>query len=289
MYNPEININNQAQEIDENSIINEIMDLFGPDKLPLGHPKWKLIIDNIKDEEYEPEELVAILAEVKNAFAKLDKIDEDFFENNFDKSLSEKDIEIARKEIKKIVESIKNGEFENIGSGNSATVFLDEDYPNYCFKVLKNTAIDNPGVNTVKEEGEYLDTVSNLEVNGIRAPKPYYYHIDKKNDLAILVMETFDAVDLKDVLEGKAPLPDEFDFEKSYNDLEQYFIKLNNEKRINHNDAFIRNLMIDVNNACFRVIDFGKSTIREQEHDGISGDLRNIRKLKQSLKSILNI
>jgi len=277
-------------ESEEESLSREIMSYFKVDGLPTNNPKWKNIVKNIEDEEYSVSELVEILVKVKQTSAKLDKNEEDFFEDSFDSSLSQEDILRTKKEIKLIIEDIEQGGLTDIGQGNSAIVFLDENYPSYCFKTLNIAAIHDSSVNTVREEAAFLDKASELYLKGVRAPKPYYFITDKEKNVQILIMETLKAVNVEDIINNKESVPENFDFEKSYTALEQYIVLLNNEKKINHNDICARNIMIDLDNLCFLVIDFGKSQKRADRHahSAISADISNLRKFKETTQKYFN-
>ncbi len=264
----------------DEELVSEILSLLRSNNLPTDHPKWKTIIDAIEDEEYETNDLLKFLNEI-NAVAPSQGIKERFYGHS--KELNETQIMAQETEIRKLIDMIKSGSMLDLGDGNSANVYLDPNHQAVCLKILKGSAIDDPKINSVKEEADFLDRAKDICINGARSPRPYCYHIDKSNGLSILAMETFEGIRLDELIRQKIAIPNDFDFEEAFSGLEQYIDVLNKEKGIRHNDLYTRNIILDLDGRCFRIIDFGKSEFKKHVPDSISNDRVNLEKIKKAI------
>lgn len=224
---------------------------------------------------------------------------EDSFKHKISKNINQGEIEPEREKIKRMLlvamEEIRKGNHPNIGDGTSASVFASGKIPEHCFKLIRNFS-EYTNCNSIVEELSFLDEVGDLDVNGIRAPRPRVAF--ECEDIHILVMETLDAVNLEDVLLGKEKMPGNFNLEQSLDDLDKYFEILNKQYRIVHNDVYARNLMVDRKSGQFYVIDFGKAErIRVDTNNNLlynlkaqnSGDSKNLTGLRSTLKEKLKL
>jgi tRNA A-37 threonylcarbamoyl transferase component Bud32 len=161
--------------------------------------------------------------------------------------------EALRKEIYKKIEEIRlRG--NSIGLGKTAEVFVSEHDPDICYKII--FANSERFRNDVHKESEILNKafVPNSDVD---VPKPYYSIITEgEPSLEALVMERMHATSVKDILEKKLGLPDNFDFSSFYKELSDFFEKLH-AKKIFHRDAHWGNIMINDKTGQPCVIDFG--------------------------------
>ncbi len=282
LENPEktSSFNDEFVDMDNLDIQQEIEEILDHESghkfagmLPGKEQIWQnLLTESLKD-DVSREQLVINLNKVRQAIQEI-KSKERFFDENF----SQKDIEIAKNYIKNIIEKIKNGEMNEIGKGNSAVVFTHPDFSDFCFKIIKGNLINDPSINNVEKEAEYLDRFSKVQVGNSRTPKPYYLLMDNEQGLHYLVMETMKAFSLDQFKEKGMKLPDNFDLDKAISDFKIYIENLNKDYYVDHNDIRDPNVMIDLENNAFILIDFGRSSGRKDEHfqNNESSDIKNL-------------
>lgn len=271
------------------ALLDEIMDIVEDENF--SDDDFKKEADNIDIDTATVEYLVDFLRELKIVS------EENSFSYRISKNINQGEIEPEREKIKRMLlvamEEIRKGNHPNIGDGASASVFASGKIPEHCFKLIRNFS-EYTNCNSITEELSFLDEVCNLEVNGVRAPRPRVAF--ECEDIHILVMETLDAVNLEDILSGKEKMPENFNQEKALNDLEEYFKILNEKYRIVHNDVYARNLMVDRKSGQFYVIDFGKAErTRVDTSNNLlynlkaqnSGDFKNLINLRSTLKEKL--
>jgi serine/threonine protein kinase len=177
-----------------------------------------------------------------------------------------------RDEAISLAERLVEHQTGKIGEGKTAEVHFDNSNNHSCFKIITNP-FGAPYVNKVRREGRLLNDAYEID-SDVKVPEPqyfidtsYYTHnetgsmIEKK--ASILLMERLDAITLKEILEGSAPLPKEFsttDFmDKFFTKLEEFVSRLH-ERGIYHRDLHEGNIMMDVSSGQPCVIDFGAST-----------------------------
>lgn len=165
--------------------------------------------------------------------------------------------------IESQLRSARSTPSEFIGNGRVGEVYNFRAAKGFCFKFVHDSAayaeLDFKGnrvQNRMEEEGEYLEDLENLEVDGVHTPAPYFYI--SNGDIEGIAMVRMDAVDFARVFEGHDELPVSFDFERYFSKLERYFQAMHG-RGIVHKDIAARNLMIDKTNGDPRVIDFGKA------------------------------
>lgn len=271
-------------------LLDLIVDIVDADDFPFED--WKKEAENIDIDKVKIEYLIEFLRNTRNIVRK-DYLNFKTSKNNSETFSDNKSIENNEK-IKNIfgdvLAEIRMGNYPQIGDGASSRVFRSSKHPGHCFKIIKNFS-EYANCNSIMTEMEYLEDIYDLEVNGIRAPRPIIAF--ECEDIHILTMETLDAVNVKDIINGREKLPENFDLEKSFIDLENYLKTLNEDRRIYHNDIFDRNLMIDRKKGNFYVIDFGKSERRSIDNVNNllysrraqkSGDFKNLNEIKSSLR-----
>ncbi len=160
--------------------------------------------------------------------------------------------ELAPTQQQELREAISE-ETELIGSGKLAHVYECAANPHLCYKVIYNTADYGLG-NDIGTECSFLVELRDLEVDGARTPRPFYY-LDQPNKKAIL-MERIHGVSLKDIIEHGQAFPDTFDFADFFKSLTAYIDEMH-ERGIHHRDLHGGNIMIDAETGKPRVIDFG--------------------------------
>ncbi len=190
-----------------------------------------------------------------------------------------------------------------INAGKTAEVFRDEEN-NTCYK-----SIDKPEklLLDIDEEIEIADEARTVS-NTVKVPAPFFSVIatvrDNKNFLKkvrFFGMELVNGPTMKDVLEGKEELPENFNFEEFFSNLTDFFEKLHKEKKIHHRDFHDENLMIDRETGGPWVIDFGHATkafLADEDpykEFGLKGevihyakDLEEVVKMKEKLKNLID-
>lgn len=156
-----------------------------------------------------------------------------------------------------------------LGQGATAEVytFSTRKHETLCIKWIKHEdkykELIGAGLGiTIEREADMLQKLSDLEVAGVRVPKPLFAF--EMAGTRGIVMEQLDAVTFSRVLEGipnaqgeRDELPDGFDVNKFFSQVHQ-FVKEMHKRGIYHGDLWLRNLMIDRNTGDPYVIDFGK-------------------------------
>lgn len=135
-----------------------------------------------------------------------------------------------------------------------------------CMKVLEprhnstHAHLMNLG-NTVDEEARIQGLMSGFQAKGKTRTPSYIAHMtsNRPDKSSIIVMEYLPAVNLQHILNKKEKLPDNFDVEKFFDDLESFIIDMHDKKNIAHGDLEPRNVMVDIETGTPYLIDFGRS------------------------------
>ena len=205
--------------------------------------------------------------------------------------------ETTREDDSRFIEDIRRcvSNKENyLGEGGVGTVYGLGKGSGICIKLIANrhesanAHMMNLG-NDVDGEVTFLIDLEGLEVDGVRATRYFCYFKGKEHNA--IIMEELNAVNLQDVLLGRAPMPDNFNLDVAFGALEEYIDRMQQEKGIVHNDLEARNLMIDLETGTFRVIDFGRSFYekdkKEMEKRG-KVDWDNLDKIYEKLSQLLD-
>lgn len=175
--------------------------------------------------------------------------------------------EVERQEIQKeALELLFNFEQEQyfIDEGGAGKVYgLPQ---GFCIKILDdrhnnpNSSILKLG-NSVTLESAFQERMSHISFNGqTRVPR---YLGNVRNDTPggknAIIMERLQATNVQHILNEKEPMPEGFNEDSFFNDLEN-FINAMHSEGITHNDLEPRNIMIDRSTGMPRVIDFGQSS-----------------------------
>lgn len=185
---------------------------------------------------------------------------------------SEKDVTAERAErvIDRIREKL-NKKTHFLGKGATASVFTLREDPNdrlrmMCAKVVSDSQQYENGV-PVEEEMRFLDKLHDLQVEGVRTPRPTFAF--KDGGLLGLAMEHLDAVGFERVMNGEETegvtdvLPASFNSDDYFRSLRIFFEAMH-ARGIYHNDVDLRNFMIDRATGKPRLIDFGRANYRHQ-------------------------
>jgi tRNA A-37 threonylcarbamoyl transferase component Bud32 len=229
--------------------------------LPTGNKRKQIWRKKIEEEDLTLEQLKKLYFEIKDFIAALpgkkqeniflEKNQHHFFDHDPDALLEKETAE----EVHLIAEEARDRAKNIIGQGKTATVYICERNPKYCYKIITNPEEYAKG-NNVGIEARFLNELDGRNTAGAKVPKVTYYLMDKK--VHIIIMEYLDAVTLKSIFDGEEDLPEEFEFERDFGSLER-FIESMHQKKILHRDLHSENIMIDRLTGQMYVIDFGKS------------------------------
>ncbi len=165
--------------------------------------------------------------------------------------------------------AIVQGDQERLlGNGAVAEVFyLRGIYKSdCCVKIVYNEKMYAEGNSLEKEHG-FLQKLQDVEVDGVRTPKPFYSFSNLK--MKGLVMEELDAFNFRRIIDGfttagiKDELPSDFDLDGYFSKLKKYFNHLHS-LGIYHGDIALRNLMVNRKTGLPVVIDFGKARLASE-------------------------
>lgn len=261
----------EANDKGVDDLFDEVEKLLERHDLPRGgkYDEWRKRVDK---DDLGKEDLIAIILEINNVFRALaDNRNKPFRGLGRKDGFIEKSLSNLREEIKIVsVEKIKivvkealNKKMEMLGEGMSAQVFFSKKYPEYCYKIIVNSVVYGKDC-SVQEEADFLCEMANLNVDGVRVPRPFYYHMD--DEVHMYVMENLNAVTLADIKAGKAILPKNMDVEKVIADLRTFFKEMHEKIKLYHRDFHDGNLMIDSNGTpC--IIDPGKAKKRSFDNE----------------------
>lgn len=246
---------NEISEVDYEDLIDGLL----TDKkniLLLGESEIKNYENEFVDIENDGDD-IKLYNKIKNRLNYISTPFSDYEEGDsiFEENLRSEVKKRTREQLRVIVEKCKNGTLDSIGKGFTAEVFQSKRCPKCCYKVIYDLDEYKTGL-TIKEEALIQDELSDIEVDGVRVPKPYYYKMTP--DSHVMVMETLDAYTLQDVESGKVGLPENFDLEKFISALRNFVTKMHS-MGIHHRDLHDRNVLIDRETGVPRVIDFGKT------------------------------
>ncbi|MBP9827838.1 serine/threonine protein kinase [Patescibacteria group bacterium] len=149
-----------------------------------------------------------------------------------------------------------------IDKGGAGAVYRLSEH-NVCIKVFhphKDTERRNTKVNIMAREAGMTEIVARHPYAGVRTPRCLgYFVIENADGRSALILEELNAVNLNHVLEGKAPAPENFDWETFMDALYEYIDNLHEKAEILHGDLYARNIMIDKETGAPYVIDFGEA------------------------------
>lgn len=129
-----------------------------------------------------------------------------------------------------------------------------------CVKVLEHREnAPDPG-HTADIEARYQRRMCEVEVAGVRSPRCFGYWMSEGEEWkAGIIMEQLDAVNLQHVLNGTESLPETFDSEEFFGDLEEYIDNMHEKLKILHGDMAARNIMVDRKTGRPYLIDYGRA------------------------------
>lgn len=115
--------------------------------------------------------------------------------------------------------------------------------------------------NTAYQEARFQEQMSHTPFAGkTRVPRLVGSKMSGISDgRHMIIMERLFAVNLQHIINRKATLPDTFDIDAYFTDLERFIDHMHQVEGIVHNDLFARNIMVDTATAQPYVIDFGRA------------------------------
>lgn len=148
--------------------------------------------------------------------------------------------------------------------------------------------------NTPFQEAMIQERMSRTAYNGAtRVPRMMGVIQPERADIdGAIIMERLDAVNLNHVILGDAEVPEGFDIEQFFDDLEAFTLHMHDVEGIVHDDLFARNVMISSEGKPY-MIDFGRSRQLEkisdiQERERLMNrDLDRLFEAYQQLKNAL--
>ncbi len=185
-------------------------------------------------------------------------------------SINNPDIRLHQEGVDQIIHDIKHT-ISNpdafLGNGSVAEVYiLPTKGSRLCIKWIKDYQRYAEGVH-IEKELSFLDELRDLEVDGVRAPMPFFSFSTIR--MKGIVMEHLNAVNFRRVIEGQTTegiqdvLPSGFDINKFFSSLENYVRKMH-QMGIYHGDLHLRNMMIDRETSTPYIIDFGKGAFERE-------------------------
>lgn len=181
------------------------------------------------------------------------------------------------------------------GNGGTAEVYEVSGFPTICVKFITNQKSYNEN-NHLRTEFKFLSAVSDLQQGSARIPMPYFLRIHPKEGHSF-GMEKVNGKNLSQLLERPELSPElmalakQVDRKKVLEDLLQLLTAIH-ERGLTHNDAYLRNVMLDQDGTFF-LIDFGKAQQNENEEaheDRRKRDVATLRsEMSRFFKEIDNI
>ena len=133
--------------------------------------------------------------------------------------------------------------------------------PHVCVKYLVDPEKAREHGNNFREEKDYLEDLHGFEVDGIRVPDVYFYHMSEFGTCFGMenidgksldrIMENPEAVDFLDVIRSQKQ-------EDVIARMRNFVLQMHSKKKIVHRDFSPRNVMVDREGNWY-VIDFGRA------------------------------
>lgn len=159
--------------------------------------------------------------------------------------------------IQELVERIEEGEHTVLGEGKAGRVVASQRNPKVCYKVMLPIDRVPRGTNSVALEADIQMALNALgEIRSVRVPQVLAYV--EHDDMRAIMMESLDAVSIRDLKHGKEPWPEAFDSDRFFEELEA-FVSAMHDHGYHHRDLHAGNVLIDRETGDPRVIDFGYS------------------------------
>lgn len=254
---PQMNQNPTTQEISPEQQRETLLNLL-PKEL---HERWEKETEDLDDIE-----AIKIL---RTVLLGRKEVKERIFTNIYNIEDEE-----TRKEVRLVLEKIE-GTFGDtnyfLGNGSVAEIYEMPCSPHVCVKYLVDPRMMMEHGNNFREEADYQKDMKGFNVEGIRVPELYFYHMSDFG--TCFGMEKISGKSLNMILEkpDECPFIDkikELDMKEVLRKFKIFVEKMHSERKIVHHDLNQRNIMIDENLNWF-VIDFGRAKRLEIGGDDI--------------------
>ncbi len=170
--------------------------------------------------------------------------------------------------FKQLIEIVRNFE-TRLGEGEMAIIHHDTENPDYTYKVIKDTNAQKYlyPYNDTNREMEIATEIRKYDTETVRTPMQYgIFSVFGKKKIDVLTMERIHGNSIKDVIEGKAKLPEGFDIELYFKKLEDHLAILH-KNNLFHRDLHEGNIMFEQDTHMPVIIDFGNSAEVMQGED----------------------
>ncbi len=122
----------------------------------------------------------------------------------------------------------------------------------------------------VRKETEIQMILNGIEIEGVKAPRAYgCMDGEGPDEPKAIFMERLQATNLQEILKGRAPMPGGVDINDFGNDMFAYMNYLHEELGVLHGDLEARNVMVDNATGKPRIIDFGRSKLKNEFQSGV--------------------
>ncbi len=196
---------------------------------------------------------------------------EKFFESDHFEKILERHPHLFLQTMEKLIGKTE----EMLGKGTTAEVHFLGHNPRVCIKIMTPETI-KPGVlffNNAQIEGKFTKKAKEAS-KIVNVPKVFLSieadRVSKdsgeKEPVSILMMETINAVSIDDVLQGRAPLPENFNIDTFFAKIMDFLEEIHDQD-LYHRDLHEGNIMIDRVTGEPWVIDFGAATTSFGEDD----------------------
>lgn len=201
---------------------------------------------------------------------------------------------------------------QEVGSGNYGWVYKDIHENGLCYKKFQPGAEQRMNI-TAYTEMKFLEAAHGVD-SDVKTPYPIGFaevllknEAEKKRVVKVIAMEYFDhSTKLEDVIEPrraelKKDFPESFNAQVFFDKLEDFIVKLHEERGIYHRDLFSKNILIDNETGDPIVIDFGDASYPsvDEKYDAygrpIYGnenkddlDLKNVKTMKEKVNHYID-
>jgi Protein kinase domain. len=159
--------------------------------------------------------------------------------------------------ITQLIERLEHEAHTLLGQGKAGRVVASVRNPEICYKVMLPIDRIPRGTNSVAVEADIQMAVSALgEIEQARAPQVHAYV--EHGETRAIMMESLDAVSIRDLANGKEGWPESFEPKRFFASLEA-FVAVMHDNGYHHRDLHDGNVMVDRSTGNPRIIDFGYS------------------------------
>lgn len=166
-------------------------------------------------------------------------------------------------------EDYDRSEHEKLGEGNLAKVFSVGHINPCCIKIIKKEESEvSQDSYSLDHEFDFQSTVSRMSrKDRVQIPRVLSSFSDSDYGLNFFFMDKVDGHSLRQIFNGEANLPENFDMDIFFEKLEKFIEDFNNDG-YHHRDLHAGNIMVDRDGNPW-VIDFGSSIFRPGDSEDV--------------------